>query len=663
MLFRELVLENFGSYLGKNVINFLPETEEESQPIILIGGMNGGGKTTIMDAMRLALYGARAQCSTRGSLSYGDFLNQCINRQTGLGDKTRIELAFQVTEDSQPINLRVVRYWERNPKDGKDTLGILVNDEWPDKALVNTWDEYIENLLPLGISNLFLFDGEQVKELAEQETPPASVCEAIQSLLGLELAERLAADLDVLVARKRRELASERQLTAIEEIEAELEGEQAELINREAELEQIKTKLETAIAQEQQAFDKFVHEGGKIAAQGQQLKQQLQVVSQQKEQQEKGMRELAAGILPLALILPLLTEVKEIAAIELRDQQRQVSLDLLIDRDRKLIEYLESQAIISEKIAAIQAFLDKENQRLAQAMQPEQSIYLNATPEVLSQLEGILKYDLDRDRGKLKELQNQLNKLNTELDFLDRQIAEAASPEEYERLKQQEKIARDRVNKLTADRTVTQQKIQELSRQIDKTKKELTEYTETNIKLLDDRHLIDAIAKVKETLQVFKEQLTLRKINKLENEVTECFRYLLHKSELVHRVVIDSNTFTLALYDREGKLLPKHRLSAGEKQLLAISLLWGLARVSGRQLPVAIDTPLGRLDSSHRINLINRYFPAASEQVILLSTDTEIGTNEAQELRAQGAIAREYLLVHDAAKQCTEVKLGYFERG
>ncbi|MFM2304345.1 MAG: hypothetical protein RLZZ135_1755, partial [Cyanobacteriota bacterium] len=228
MLFRELVLENFGSYLGKNTINLLPEISGESRPIILIGGMNGGGKTTIMDAIRLALYGARAQCSTRGNLSYGDFLNQCISRQTPPTEKARIELAFQVAEDGNLLDIRIVRYWEKNLKDGKDTLGILVND-WADKTLLNTWDEYIENLLPLGISNLFLFDGEQVKELAAQETPPIGVFDAIQSLLGLELAERLASDLDVLVSRKRREVASKIQLAAIDEIETKLEQQQLEL--------------------------------------------------------------------------------------------------------------------------------------------------------------------------------------------------------------------------------------------------------------------------------------------------------------------------------------------------------------------------------------------------------------------------------------------------
>jgi DNA sulfur modification protein DndD len=82
--------------------------------------------------------------------------------------------------------------------------------------------------------------------------------------------------------------------------------------------------------------------------------------------------------------------------------------------------------------------------------------------------------------------------------------------------------------------------------------------------------------------------------------------------------------------------------------------------VSGRNLPVAIDTPLGRLDSSHRHNLVERYFPSASHQVILLSTDTEIGRVELEQLQQQDAIAREYLLQYDSAQRQTTVKPGYF---
>jgi DNA sulfur modification protein DndD len=659
MLFRELVLENFGSYLGKNTLNLLPDSAAESRPIILIGGMNGGGKTTIMDAMRLALYGARAQCSTRGNLSYGDFLDQCVSRQTPLTEKARIELAFQVAEEGDLQEIRIVRYWERNPKEGKDTLGILVND-WADKTLLNTWDEYIENLLPLGISNLFLFDGEQVKELAEQETPPVGVFDAIQSLLGLELAERLATDLDVLVTRKRKDNATGKQLEAIDEIESRLEQQQVELNELTAGLAQLDAKLAIAIEQEQQAFDKFVLEGGKIAAQGKELDLAATAIKTQIDRQRQELADLAAGNLPLGLITPLLIQIRTQGEIEIRHQQGKAALDLLVDRDRRLLEFLQQQQLLSTQIIDIQAFLDRENQSLAQEAKLENSVYLGVDAEAINQLDLLLKSELDRDLDRANNLQIQVTKLEAELDFLDRQIAEAASPEEYLRLKTQETTARELVSQLRADKINGDRQSTELDRVITRTKQELATYTEKNIQLKNDRHIIDSIAKVKATLQIFKEKLTLKKINKLENEVTECFRYLLHKSELVRRVTIDSTTFTLSLHDSDGKLLPKHRLSAGEKQLLAIALLWGLARVSGRQLPIAIDTPLGRLDSSHRTNLIERYFPAASEQVILLSTDTEIAESEVANLREQGAITREYLLEHDPNQQRTQVKAGYF---
>ncbi|MFM2304267.1 MAG: hypothetical protein RLZZ135_1677, partial [Cyanobacteriota bacterium] len=385
-----------------------------------------------------------------------------------------------------------------------------------------------------------------------------------------------------------------------------------------------------------------------------------QVIQNRIEQQRQGLRDLAAGSLPLTLITPLLTQIQSQGSIEFEHQQGKAALNLLLDRDRKLIDYLQQQTLIASQIANIKDFLEIENQRIASKIELTEPAWLNADAETLAKLDNMINYEVDRDKHQFTELQSQLIKLETELDFLDRQIAEAASPEEYTRLKQQESNARQIVSQLKADLIVGNRRFQELDRTIVKTKQELATYTETNIKLKNDRHIIDSVAKVKATLQIFKEKLTLKKINRLENEVTECFRYLLHKSELVQRVAIDSTTFTLSLYDCDGKLLPKHRLSAGEKQLLAIALLWGLARVSGRQLPIAIDTPLGRLDSSHRTNLIERYFPAASEQVILLSTDTEIAENELANLRVQGAITREYLLHHDPNQQRTEVRSGYF---
>lgn len=660
MIFLELVLQNFGPYSGKQVINLNPKIDEEnSRPIILLGGMNGGGKTTLMDAIRLALYGARAQCSTRGNLSYSDFLNQCVNSKIDPVADTRIELLFEHIENDKPIKYRVVRSWTKNPKDGKDTLGILGDsDTWPD-ALVNIWDEYIENLLPLGISNLFLFDGEQVKELAEQETPPPVVVDAIRGLLGLELADRLAVDLDILVNRKLKEVGNIKDLANLEEIETRLTQQQEDYQTTEEELETLKNQVEELEKKQQEAFDKFISEGGKIAAERNQLELQQDTKTAEIEKIRQSMCELAADVLPLALIPNLLTQVQTQGEKEFRHQQVQISKDLLIERDQRLLTWLNQVEISPIQVEKIQSFLVQDVDSLyAKTLQTE-APWLLADDETLSQLDNLI-YHLRNSKLSAKEKLAILKNKQEEINTLERQVQTAAAPEDYTKLRHALEAAQNKVIEAKANHETIRRRLADLETLIAKTKRELNDYTVENIKHKNSEHIITSAAKVQNTLKIFREKLTLRKLNKLEEEVKNCFLYLLHKSDLVHRITIDTKTFSLLLYDLNSKPVPKHRLSAGEKQLLAIAFLWGLAKVSGHRLPVAIDTPLGRLDSSHRGNLIERYFPSASHQVILLSTDTEIGKKEVETLRENEAIAREYLLKYDSAKRQTTIQPGYF---
>ncbi|RAM50679.1 MAG: DNA sulfur modification protein DndD [Hapalosiphonaceae cyanobacterium JJU2] len=659
MIFLELILQNFGPYNGRQVINLNPKSHDYTRPILLLGGMNGGGKTTLMDAIRLALYGHRAQCSTRGNLSYSDFLTQCVNSKAEPNEKTRVELVFEHIENDKPIKYRIVRTWEKNPKDGKDHLGILGDDDtWPVEALVNTWDDYIENLLPLGISNLFLFDGEQVKELAEQEVPPPMVVDAIRALLGLELAEKLAVDIEILVNRKRKEIAEKQDLDNLEEIEQNLKQLQEEFQHQQQNLTSLQAELKLSEKEEQEAVDKFLSEGGKIAAERSHLEQQKQQVTTAAEAIRQIMCESAGDVLPLALIQPLLTQVQAQAETEFRTRQAQIAQDIILERDQHLINLISQLEIENQKLEKIKSFL-KEDEKTRNANLQKEQPWLLADDEALSQLGNVIYYLQNAKNSAKQQLSNLKNK-EEEIINIERQMQTAASPEEYEQLREVVRKAQQKVAEVKASCETARRYLVELETTIEKSKKDLKEYTEQTIDRKNREHIITASARVQETLKLFRERLTLRKLNKLENEVTECFRYLLHKSDLVHRIVIDTNTFSLSLFDLHSQPVPKHRLSAGEKQLLAIAFLWGLARVSGLRLPVAIDTPLGRLDSSHRTNLVERYFPSASHQVILLSTDTEIGEKEVKTLRENEAIAREYLLKYDSSTRQTTIQPGYF---
>jgi len=467
-------------------------------------------------------------------------------------------------------------------------------------------------------------------------------------------------DLDVLVSRKRKQLAGAKELADLDEIERKLNkyNEEKEAVTQ----EQANLTNQSHIAKKnhQQAYNKFLSEGGKIAGEKSQLDKQLEEAKEKAQKQRQSLCELAAGTLPLALIQPLLIEAEIQGEKESHWQQAQAAQNLIKERDRRLLDRLNQLQLTAPKIKQIKTFLDGENKTLAEDIGKPEEFRLGVVAETLKNLSLLLHHQLPLEINQAENQLQYLTEFESEIDSTERQLASAAAPEIYQRLLDAVNEAKDEEIKIKVAAEIADRKKLELENAIAQIKKDLAAYGEEFMNRKNTHHIITSVAKVQKTLQLFREKLTLKNLNKLEIQVTECFRYLLHKSNLVHRVVIDANNYSLSLYDPEGKPVPKHRLSAGEKQLLAIALLWGLARVSGRQLPVAIETPLGRLDSSHRGNLVEKYFPSASHQVILLSTDTEIGKNEVEKLREQDAIAREYLLKYDIEQRQTVVESGYF---
>jgi len=222
--------------------------------------------------------------------------------------------------------------------------------------------------------------------------------------------------------------------------------------------------------------------------------------------------------------------------------------------------------------------------------------------------------------------------------------------------------ARDEVARLN----VKIQTLSELYVSTDKKRLQLNEereraYKGRAAKLAQAEHAARVISyanRARTTLEKFGEALLKRHINRLEVAVLESFTRLMRKSHLIQDLRIDTEKFTLHLTGPDGERLDPARLSAGERQLLAVSLLWGLARVAGNRLPSVIDTPLGRLDSRHRLHLVERYFPHASDQVLLLSTDEEI--DEYLLAKLQPSIARTYTLAHDDTTFSTTIQPGYW---
>lgn len=158
-------------------------------------------------------------------------------------------------------------------------------------------------------------------------------------------------------------------------------------------------------------------------------------------------------------------------------------------------------------------------------------------------------------------------------------------------------------------------------------------------------------------LERYQVELQKRKANVLSNTITECYKKLANKKNLINRIEMDPETLNIKYVSEDGLEVGRDSLSAGEQQLMVISILWALAICSKKKLPVIIDTPLSRLDSLHRAALIKTYFPNAGEQTIILSTDSEIDSKYYKLMKDN--IGDEFTLNYDERTKSTSIERGY----
>ena len=190
---------------------------------------------------------------------------------------------------------------------------------------------------------------------------------------------------------------------------------------------------------------------------------------------------------------------------------------------------------------------------------------------------------------------------------------------------------------------------------------EFSKYVEAYLSTAEFKDSSDRIIKYSNialnVIEKYQIELQKRKTNILATTITDCYLKLANKKNLIQTIVMDPESLDLRYLSEDGAEVPKDSLSAGEQQLMVISILWALAICSKKKLPVIIDTPLSRLDSLHRTALITTYFPNAGEQTIILSTDSEIDAGYYQLMKEN--IGDEFTLNYDENSKSTSIERGY----
>ncbi|KTS25902.1 chromosome segregation protein SMC [Methylobacterium indicum] len=655
MMLRTVRLHDFGLYGGENAFDLAPRRGPggKAAPIVLVGGRNGAGKTTLLEAVRLALYGRRALGPRVAQSDYEDYLRRRIHAGRG-ATSARVELEFDYAEAGVVHRYHVGRGWSVRGKALSEHLQVEKDGAPISSVPREEWHQFLQELVPPGVSQLFFFDGEKIQDIADDaEHDDGQLAEAVRGLLGIELVGRLREDLGLLVARHGRAASRD----AVPRLQA-CDREIAEVGTRVSALSEEVAELASARDSQVRAAEhvrlRFVAEGGDEAARRGQVEAARDQARREVTRCENELRAMANKLLPFAVAPRLAaafrdalarsgaggergTAARSLAAAMLAwrasgDPPRRARWEAAHWQD--VARFLQDWTDGGEAPDST-ALREVGDGRVAlERLEEAESVTRPHALSLAADLEGALSRLAAAERALARADNAAAGLLLEELSAAEQKVG---ATEAMLRARRSElDLARGRLASLTRERRNI------LSADIEGRKSA-------------DR--AELAARTARALAVYEERLLLQKLARLEREFTACFNRLARKKSLVAAVRIDRTTFATTLVDAVGRELPKTQLSAGEKQIYAVAMLWALARTSGRPLPMIIDTPLGRLDSEHRRNLVRHYFPEASHQVVLLSTDTEVDGDLARELA--GGVSHAYTLEFDGGR--TQVVPGFFE--
>ncbi|PTT12142.1 MULTISPECIES: DNA sulfur modification protein DndD [unclassified Pseudomonas] len=665
MIIDSLSVLDFRVFSGAHDFDLVPKIKGgKNAPIVLFGGLNGGGKTTILNALKLALYG-------KGVLGYGatvgdyhQYLRDCIHRaHNSIAKPTRaaVELTFRYAQYGIISSYQLTRDWFVD-HGGKVKEGLIISKDGQNLTELS-YDQaqaFLNELIPIGVSELFFFDGEKITSLAE-ETSGDALRESINKLLGLDLIDRLNSDLSVIIRgssvkkasdeRKQKIADAERTYNDIKKQVSETSGKLFLMRLNVAETDKNLVNIETRINAR----------GGAWSASKQKETASLDSLIGEKKAIEHALNEMLSDLLPFAITKNLNEKLLAQLDSEQRTEKAKVLSEYLERQQSNFLRELESELKIpEEQRPALQGiFLRTFGSEISNCIASQSTVHKLSDTQHSSITHRLVNH-VSSLQQRSTGLVNTLQDIDNGIEAARENIARAPEEKVLMPLFIEQGRLQERLRVLEEQRCITAEEAKALLTRLSAAARQLDElYTEI-AESQEAERLTGLAQSARVVLKEFSVRARVEKLKELESQFYTSFNGLARKENRNLSIQIDPDSFEVALIDDEGVTIRKNELSAGEKQVFAISILEALARTSGRSLPVVIDTPLGRLDSIHRKKLVENYFPKTSHQVIILSTDTEIDYAFYEGL--EESISHSYHLVYNSETRSTQAEEGYFWR-
>ncbi len=648
MIIKQLILHNFGVYAGTNTFEF-----HGNKPIVLIGGLNGRGKTTFLDGVLLALYGKNSFAySENDNQTYGQYLRSFVNVSDGTRE-TSVKLTFFMSTDEKE-EYRICREWNSNSARTSEKVSVY-KDGIYNQFLTDNWAMFMENVLPSALSSFFFFDGEKIATLAGDNTSE-QMKQSIKALLGITVLDHLENDLARIVARTAKNSVNKEEADELDVLRERRDKAIEALNNEDEKIESLVRTINDIQKKRDKAYEEYIAIGGDIVSQRQELVEKRTVLRTRLSSVNDELLSSAASEMPLLLVKDLLQNVREQAEIEQNHKTMAFAVKKML---HDLPEYSMSQGIIDERRYDIEAFLMYYDSRYKKKTETD---LFNLSDSSLGQLQLLLDERLRERKLSTIDIKEKLVSVLKELDQIDSYLSvdidEKAISGLYKKLVKFDHEKSENEVKLE----VLKEKRKTINYEAGIATSDFNKRVEAYLKKVELNDDGDRIVKYANIANViiskYRVALQKSKVEEVATTMTNCYKQLASKKTLIDHIEMDPITLDMIYYNTKREVVPRKSLSAGEKQMMVIALLWSLAICSKKRLPVIIDTPLSRLDSVHRQSMINVYFPKASDQTIILSTDSEIDSSYYKMMKHD--IGDEFTLVYDEEAKATSIRTGYF---
>jgi DNA sulfur modification protein DndD len=644
----------------------------DDKNIILIGARNGRGKTSFLRIIRILIHGLEDN---------GDFTKQDKNltpKEYAIGKgkiwdgifhknpwikKASIKGIFEFDNKEFIIH----RKFEKKKNSFKETLSISFDSK---KQNSTSAQKFINNILPNNFAQFFFFDGEKLEDL--MDTQKLEIKDSLETLLDIKTYEKLITNIKYALREYTKET---RNIPTSDEIEKldnkrislktdiKIDNNHIESIEKDIkifknEIKEIDTKLIDLLADKKVDIKPL-------------KKEKIEVENELIEIKEY----IAKKIKGADFLVLMVESLSRNYLNKLEDDKTNYQLDEQLkdfsDKLRKIIRKIQDNLFdidepeyrldnyqiefYKDRLDDLRKDYYRDFSRKLQDKNFTQIIYYNE--ENKEQLKTIFeeKAIIYEKFSKLKSLELKLRKVKNKVEN-----ATESESENDDIIK----IYKNKKNKLENQQSDNEQKIGELNKSIELKEKE-KKNLDIEIKNLERElnlskpilNSIDLSNKLLEFFQEFKSKLLNQKVRNLENEFNNYLLELSYDESWIKEVKINEN-FEILLLDYLEQEMSINSLSAGQKQILATALIQALGSVSEAKSFICIDTPLARIDLENREQIITKYYPKASKQVIILSTNSEIDPSKKEYKLMKDFISKEYTIVLDNYKSSFED--GYF---